>query len=173
MQKKGSLSLSMNAIVVVILAFVFLGLVLTFTYTLFGKADTLSDNAFGDLEFGKQASSSDPIAISTELTVKRNKQTQYSAEFYNKGTTEATDAKFSIENCINTADGEEVTEDGPSVVSPKKTVEAGNSYKFPIAINENGLSGTRYFCDIVVREADSTDEESVYEKEPITLVVDG
>ena len=173
--KKGDLSLSITAIVVIVIAFVVLGLGLTLTRTIFREAEKKLPEAISVIDFETKPTSDNPITIPQTLEIGRGAEETMKLGFYNKQTTEASDARVEITKCIYRSTNLPVPDaNRPTVASLPQDVKASDSVGYSIVITENELDPDTYICILAVtcdNSANPNCQEDPYEEKQFFLKV--
>jgi hypothetical protein len=165
--KKASLSLSMNAIVVVVLAFAMLGLGLAVTNLIF--------NAIEIPEIPKpgiDAGPRNPIAIQSELKIKRDAQVNLEFSYYNKEDNSQPNAQPRFTDCYDDSGNQIAAEKLPTFAGPAINVNPGASVDFKgiLSIKNSGFLGDRtYICTLSV--VGPAPERKIYEQKQVFLKI--
>ena len=177
MNKKGDLSLSITAIVVIVIAFVVLGLGLSLTRTIFKGAEEKLPEAFALTSLESQPTAENPITIPQTVEIDRGKSKTMQIGFYNKKQGTATNAKFTITECLDKA-GVSVAENPvaenplPTLSSTSQNVPASSAAGYSLILNENSLTAETYICTIAVcNDGICENEDDIYQKDQFFLRV--
>ncbi len=179
MSKKGSLSLSITAIVVIVIAFVVLGLGLGLTKDIFSAAQDKLPEAISLTDLEAEPTSSNPITLSNQVKIDRQKTKELQVGFYNKGSGTAVGATFSVVSCL--AEGNKPVDAAqlPSITSFSQDVGASQAEAYQVRMKENGLPANTYICLIGVKcsaatcpdWAEDQNGEKYYETKQFQLTV--
>jgi hypothetical protein len=170
--KKASLSLSMNAIVVVVLAFAMLGLGLAVTNMIFNSI-SIPEIPKPGIEAGPR----NPIAIESELKIKRDAQVNLEFSYYNKGDSTQFNARPIFSSCYSD-DGTEIGAANPKGIKLPTyagapiNVNPGTSvdYKGILSIRDSKFLGENtYICTLSIVNMSGTIIDQTFEQKQVFL----
>ncbi len=178
--KKGDLSLSVNAIVILVIAVIFLGLAIGFTTKMLRTSSESLLPAIENVDISTPADSEHPIRMDGTLSIKSGSQKPFGISFYNKKSTDASDAVPYIQCSSDGTDKfDSTTTKKIKFIALKTTVAPHALQNFKAILDAGTTSGSAmdtktYLCTLMIAKSTTgVPTADIYESVQISLEVSG